>query len=441
MGSIRTLKETRTLFFDFRYAGKRCREYTSLTDNATNRKKLQKVLGRIEFEIQSGAFEYARFFPNSRMAASLGTAGTIIVGAQGGARSSPGVPVAATSDVAALVDAPTLSTYADTWFASHEIEWKRSYRLTVRGMLDQHVIPQFGVRPVSSLTRDEILLFRGSLGRIKGRGKRESLSPKRINQIMGVLQRLLDDASERYGFLNPYRKIKPLRLSKSDVQPFSLDEVRLLVSTVRPDYRHYLTVRCFTGLRTGEVDGLRWEWVDFDRRLILVRETIVRGEVDTTKTYESVRDIAMSQPVFEALKSQYEATGKDGGYVFCNREGQPLDHNNFTKRVWYPLLRYLGLKPRRPYQMRHTAATIWLAAGESPEWIARQMGHTTTEMLFKVYSRYVPNLTRRDGSAFERLLIQTGVCPPVGSANDDAGSHEPDALNPAGAQTGKRAHG
>jgi integrase len=47
---------------------------------------------------------------------------------------------------------------------------------------------------------------------------------------------------------------------------------------------------------------------------------------------------------------------------------------------------------------------LWLAAGENPEWIARQMGHTTSEMLFKVYSRYVPNLTRQDGSAFENLL-------------------------------------
>ena len=78
-----------------------------------------------------------------------------------------------------------------------------------------------------------------------------------------------------------------------------------------------------------------------------------------------------------------------------------------TQRVWYPLLRHLGLRQRRPYQTRHTAATLWLAAGEAPEWIARQMGHTTTEMLFRVYSRYVPNLTRRDGSALERLLLQT----------------------------------
>ena len=90
--------------------------------------------------------------------------------------------------------------------------------------------------------------------------------------------------------------------------------------------------------------------------------------------------------------------------MFCTRIGTPLSHNNVTKRVWYPLLRYLGLPKRTPYQTRHTAATLWLAAGESPEWIAKQMGHSTTEMLFRVYSRYVPNLTRQDGSAFARLL-------------------------------------
>ena len=77
---------------------------------------------------------------------------------------------------------------------------------------------------------------------------------------------------------------------------------------------------------------------------------------------------------------------------------------NFTNRIWYPLLRYLDLEERRPYQMRHTAATLWLASGEAPEWIARQLGHTSTEMLFRVNTRYLPNLTRQDGSAMERLL-------------------------------------
>ena len=122
-----------------------------------------------------------------------------------------------------------------------------------------------------------------------------------------------------------------------------------------------------------------------------------------TKTDGSVREIDMSDPVFEALIDQQSATGTKE-FVFCNSVGNPLQVQNVTKRVWYPLLRYLNLPLRRPYQARHTAATLWLASGEAPEWIARQMGHSTTEMLFKVYSRYVPNLTRQDGSAFAAVL-------------------------------------
>jgi integrase len=156
----------------------------------------------------------------------------------------------------------------------------------------------------------------------------------------------------------------------------------------------------------------------------------VLGEDEYTKTDGSQRDIQMSQPVFDALQEQFKATGKASEYVFCNLAGTPLDNKNFTDRVWYPLLRHLGLTLRRPYQMRHTAATLWLASGEAPEWIARQLGHTNTEMLFKVYSRYVPNLTRQDGSAMERLLasrLSTGALVPVqgagqGGAGGSAGS-------------------
>ena len=158
-------------------------------------------------------------------------------------------------------------------------------------------------------------------------------------------------------------------------------------------------------MRTGEIDGLQWQFVDFERRQILVRQSLVREELVYTKNDGSFRSIDMSGPVYDALLAQKKATGALD-FVFCSRNGSPLLHRNVTHRVWYPLLRHLDLRKRRPYQTRHTAATLWLAAGEAPEWIARQMGHTTTEMLFRVYSRYVPNLTRRDGSAMERLLLQ-----------------------------------
>ncbi len=66
-------------------------------------------------------------------------------------------------------------------------------------------------------------------------------------------------------------------------QRFSLDEVKSIINTVRPDFKNYFTVRFFTGMRTGEVHGLKWRYIDFERRLILVRETVVDGEETYTK--------------------------------------------------------------------------------------------------------------------------------------------------------------
>jgi integrase len=112
----------------------------------------------------------------------------------------------------------------------------------------------------------------------------------------------------------------------------------------------------------------------------------------------------MVPAVKDALQAQLRCKQVGCPWVFHSPQGNPIDANNFANRVWYPLLRYLGFKKRPPYQMRHTAATLMLAAGENPEWVARILGHSTTEMLFRVYSRYVPNLTRNDGGAYAGLL-------------------------------------
>ena len=73
--------------------------------------------------------------------------------------------------------------------------------------------------------------------------------------------------------------------------------------------------------------------------------------------------------------------------------------NALRDRVWYPTLMKAGLRRRIMYQTRHTFASNALAAGEAPSWVAAMLGHTSPEMLFSVYARYIPNRTRRDGSA------------------------------------------
>jgi integrase len=257
---------------------------------------------------------------------------------------------------------------------------------------------------VSSIRREDILDFRSQLAKVPGR-KSQNLSARRINAIVLGLRQILNEAADRYNFTTPGQRVKPLKIKRQDIAPFTLDEVNLILKTIRADYRDYFIVRFFTGMRTGEIHGLKWKYIDFKNRQILIRETLVRDEMEEEgKTDLSIREIFMSDVVYEALFRQREMTFKHSEFVFCNAFGKPHNLNNLTNRIWYPILRHLGFELRRPYTTRHTAATLWLAAGENPEWIARQMGHATTEMLFRVYSRYVPKLTRNDGSDFNRLL-------------------------------------
>lgn len=396
MASIQKRKETGLLIVDFYFQGQRCREQTALTDTAANRKRLGKVLEKIEEAINSGTFDYRQFFPSSKNAAKFDQVSNPVahLPTEGGVASGTGLVVAT----------PRFADFAEVWYSEKEIEWRTSHKKTVRDDIDKRLIPQFGDKAVGSITKADILAFRADLAKVQARGKEVTLSNPRINKILNPLRQILCEAADRFNFRTPFQNIKQLKVKRTDVDPFSLEEVKTIIGTVRADFKHYFTVRFFTGMRSGEVHGLKWKYVDFERRLILVRETVVGGEETYTKTDSSQREIQMSQVVFDALKEQEKSTRNISGFVFCNRDGLPLDYKNVNNRVWKPLLRHLGLKVRRPYQCRHTAATLWLAAGENPEWIARQLGHTTTEMLFRVYSRYVPNLTRRDGSAIERLL-------------------------------------
>lgn len=424
MAKVTARKETGRLVIDFTYKGVRCREQTALTDSPANRRRLEPVVMRLKKALAEGTFSYSEFFPSSTLARRFERVSPDAADFPGASGRS-GLTLLAGSAAPSPVG-PTFSAFAAAWLTNHQIEWRRSHIKVLRSTVEGHLLPHFGERLVGSISKADILSFRSKLASLPGRGGRPGLSTKRINGILAPLRQMLNEAAELHGFTSPMVSFKPLRVRKSDVEPFGLDEVQRILKTVRVDYRDYFTVRFFTGMRTGEAHGLKWKYVDFTNRLILVRETFVLGEDEYTKTDGSQREIRMNQVVFEALQRQHAATGKLSGYVFCNREGKPLDNKNFTDRVWNPLLRHLGFKARRPYQMRHTAATLWLASGEAPEWIARQLGHTSTEMLFRTYSRFVPNLTRQDGSAFDRLLATRfasgGIQLPASST---AGAHEP----------------
>jgi integrase len=383
VASIRVRKETGKLFLDFRYKNQRCREQTDLMDSPENRTRLEAMLHRIQIEILLGSFCYSSTFPNSKR---LGT----VIELDNYLKNNG-------------VKMPLFEDYAVSWYEDAKSEWGRMHIGAVRFMVVKRLIPFFGHMKINEIDRTQLKIFRNQIIALQN-GDGDPITSGHVNKHLIRVQSILKHAAECYGFQAP----KPLKLLKekpSDTNPFTSTEISLFLENVREDFRDYYLVRFFTGMRSSEIDGLKWKYVDLDRKQILIRETLVNGHEHSTKTDSSHREIEISEPVFEAIKRMQDRTGNHV-FVFCNEDGTSLVQHKVTKKVWYPCLKNLGLKPRNPYQTRHTAASLWLASGESPEWIARQLGHADTSMLFRVYSRYVPNLSRQDGIQANKQFLQ-----------------------------------
>ncbi len=170
MASIQIRKETNRLIIDFYYRGQRCREQTALDDTAANRKRLEKLLDRIEFEIKSGTFDYAKFFPGSRMVLKVAMAQAATVGSTAAVAAvtpTMGMATAAMTmlPVAAPVAAvlPTFAEFAAIWVAENEVAWRSSNRRTVADILNGHLLPAFGDQGVGHITKSDTLTFRSTL--------------------------------------------------------------------------------------------------------------------------------------------------------------------------------------------------------------------------------------------------------------------------------------
>lgn len=398
MAKVRARSDNQRLFFDFYFLGERFREQTLLTDSRENRRNAERMLKQIEAEIAVGIFEYEKYFPKSENVAKVKA---IQAQKDQQALSAP--------FVLGVSKLPTVRQFVQVWLTENEVRWRDKTRAFMRSHLDTpYVLDEIGGKRVDTVSRTDLIALRTKLARIPARKPGTTLAPRTINAYISTVKSLLNEAADRYQFTAPTGRLPGLKIPKSDVQPFSLEEVFKVIEAMPLEYRYYVTARFFTGLRTGEADGLKWSRIDWHRRQIDVAETYSHGKTEIPKTEESIRFIDMNGLVYDALMAQKRLTGQRSEYVFCNSVGGPIDNKNFTSRVWNPTLQKLGLRRRRPYQMRHTAATLWLASGEAPEWIAKQLGHSNTQMLFTVYSRFVPNLTRRDGAAFEQMMAANG---------------------------------
>ncbi|MGR5154510.1 tyrosine-type recombinase/integrase [Photobacterium swingsii] len=377
--------------FDLHLYGQRFREGTKTIATPKNLANAKSQLKKMNAEIDLGTFQYRDYFPHSKKVAQF-------------------EKLQRAKHPDRLY--PFFDHFANDWFERQRPKWKTSYQQTVRNNLDRYLIPTFGNTLVADITLSHVEHERHSLVALEKTDGERKLSNRRINNIFWPLVAILSLAAEEYEFTYPLRRYKALKEEKADSHPMTVTEVQQFLQTVPKQWRDYFILRFWTGMRSCEVHGLYWEHIDFTHRLIRIRQNYVNGEVGDVKTPKSRRDLKMCDTLYEALQriaaNKDDSTNHNSSFVFTLDNGQPIDTHYVSRKLWYPTLKKAGLKRRRPYETRHTAAVLHIAAHENPLYISHMLGHSDTRLLFEVYAPYVANASRSDGSAFDALM-QKGI--------------------------------
>ena len=303
---------------------------------------------------------------------------------------------------------PSLAAFAETWFEDASVAWRSTTTVGVQSILARHVLPALRGLPIDGFTRAEVLAFRSRLVR-EPKADGSLRSPARVNLVLQTLGRIFAERERQLGIQNPCEELRRLPTRRTSIQPFTLPELAQLATNAPPHLREYAWIRGLLGLRSGEAHGLEWDCVDLRAGTIEIRQARVCGSDVLPKNEYSERTIALIPAARDALERQHERTGAANRYVFLTPRGYPLDTRNFARRDWPRLLAAAGLKTRAPEQLRHTAATLLLAAGEAPTYVARILGHSDCRMLLTTYARFMPGaLGRTDGLALQRAIEAAG---------------------------------
>lgn len=284
-----------------------------------------------------------------------------------------------------------------------------------RGLVTHDLIPAIGRIALGKLTAQRVQ----SLYAAK---REQGLSETTVRHLHMFLHRALGSAV-RLGLVarNVTELVDVPRLHRSEMHTLSPDEAKQLVDTAHAhgDRLEALYVLALTtGMRQGELLGLRWRDVDVEANAVRVVTSLQwRGNqyvLREPKTRGSRRQVALPAAAVTALRahrvrqnSERLKAGRawhDLDLVFPNQVGNPLRRNNLLHLSFGPLLRRAGLTHLRFHDLRHTAATLLLRSGVHPKVVSEMLGHASVSITLDTYSHVLPDMQRDATAAMDRLF-------------------------------------
>jgi integrase len=315
--------------------------------------------------------------------------------------------------VPAIAKAQTVEQYFHSWLDAtrpslRERTWVR-YEQYVR----LHVVPTLGKMTLAKLTPQH-------LQRLYGERLETGLSPTTVHHLHATLHKALGQAM-RWNLVarNVADLVDAPRIEKHDMTTLEPVDARRLLDAAsgnRLEAAYVLAVT--TGLREGELLGLKWRDARLDDGALEIRGSLQRVStglvVMEPKTKHSHRRVGLTATAIAALRRhrarqaeerlQLGAARQDNDLVFTDEAGGPIDATKFLRNSFAPLLKAAGLPPMRFHDLRHTAATLLLGRGVHPKIVSEMLGHSQIAITLDLYSHVTPTMQREATAAMDAIV-------------------------------------
>lgn len=354
---------------DFRYQGIRCRELLRLEPTRANLKFAANLKARIEHEIATGTFDYAKHFPNSKRAVKADTRplGPLV----------HQVVEDYVDSLTAEIQPETLVDYREYAKVIASTGWGK---MSIHELREKHVRDwAAGLKVGRKRIVNLLTPVRGALARAKSDEVIE------VNPLAGF----------RVGRRAATRAESEIR---DRIDPLTPKEVKTLAQASQG---RLWTFWAWTGLRTGEVIALEWDDISADGRSARVGRSIRAGREKRPKTEAGVRTVPLMGPAARVIADMERRPGEK---VFPNpATGEPFRGDKPIRNLFHADCTAVSVRRRRgPYQLRHTFASIALSSGEPLGWVSRVLGHSDTWQTLKHYAKWIPDAMPDVGSRMLR---------------------------------------
>lgn len=301
--------------------------------------------------------------------------------------------------------------YLTEWFSIKQNSIGIQTAKVYENNLKNRIIPALGNFTLSKLTTLQIQSFINSLN---DEGLKRTTVKKSFEIIRNSLEHALDfDLVSK----NAASKVKLPKSNKKEMKVWNEHEVNRFLEAGQEDPLYvvfYLAL--MTGMRQGEILGLRWKDIDLSRGLIMIRQTLSHDGktfIPGAKTQSSLRTINLSDLTIKFLKNKKYKIAKeklcfgpayqDHDLVACTQHGTPLNPSN-VRRTFKRLIKLSKVTDIRFHDLRHTHATLLLAKGVNIKIISERLGHSNIKVTLDTYSHVLPSMQEEVARKLDEMI-------------------------------------